>query len=596
MNGEYMNLLVYALDVYPNSEGKGFGLGNVIKNIYPRLNIPHQIFSDNLNLSTQKLSNTNAEILKWKDVATLTSPMVKPDTILHSHDSPTNVAPYLLKGIYEQNVWIHHYHILFSSKRFNKERNASIPTTKVNLHKNLSYPSYSSNFVMEDFSTVKIYNEYDSYKKADYLVFNSNFLKNEMEDLWGEELAMRWRNETTFVIPNGFDEKVFYQKTKIENKDFREKLSLKEEDKDKKIIFFAGRNIPHKRGDIVFNMGYDRYIAKNYVIVMAGDSSLQKPIIQSMWNTNVYRYPKVDQNTLNSLYNVSDYIMFPSDYEPFGQVAIEAMASGSVVLIPTNQGFDEFATNENSFRVGKNRVDYYVDAIKQLDVEPNRAKSIKINAMKTANEYHWSKIVPMYSDMYREVRPKNIDYVLLKKAIDQNEVAQHLDNIELDDDIYTQRVDFITKYLKGNVLDVGADRKRNWDKYKTNKDIQTLKGLDLADNDEEVGYGIGEFIPYSDNSFDTVIVGEILEHSYHSYEIVREAIRVSKERIVLTVPINVFDYGHVSNPDPSVVKSILEKEGYSLEIKELKYEGDKASSFSIYMFYANKNKQSLGSI
>jgi glycogen(starch) synthase len=54
----------------------------------------------------------------------------------------------------------------------------------------------------------------------------------------------------------------------------------------------------------------------------------------------------VDENRLRGLYAAADLVVVPSLYEPFGLVALEAMASGTPVLASDTGGLREIVDHE----------------------------------------------------------------------------------------------------------------------------------------------------------------------------------------------------------------------------------------------------------
>ena len=54
----------------------------------------------------------------------------------------------------------------------------------------------------------------------------------------------------------------------------------------------------------------------------------------------------IGDDVLHSLYRIADLTVVPSIYEPFGLVALEAMASGSPCLVSDTGGLREVVPNE----------------------------------------------------------------------------------------------------------------------------------------------------------------------------------------------------------------------------------------------------------
>jgi len=107
------------------------------------------------------------------------------------------------------------------------------------------------------------------------------------------------------------------------------------------------------------------------------------------------------------------------------------------------------------------------------------------------------------------------------------------------------RMKIFAKYSKGLVLDVGAAQLPNKFLDESEKvdevwllDIEKpkiklpkkYKRIILFDIDN-----LEERLPFSDNTFDTIILGEILEHLYNPFRVLKECKRILKPRGVLLI-------------------------------------------------------------
>jgi 2-polyprenyl-3-methyl-5-hydroxy-6-metoxy-1,4-benzoquinol methylase len=67
----------------------------------------------------------------------------------------------------------------------------------------------------------------------------------------------------------------------------------------------------------------------------------------------------------------------------------------------------------------------------------------------------------------------------------------------------------------------------------------------------------GFSLPLADKSFDTVILAEILEHIDNPLKVLLEAVRVCRERIVITVPTDLNDPTHISQFDKARMSEMI---------------------------------------
>jgi Methyltransferase domain len=89
------------------------------------------------------------------------------------------------------------------------------------------------------------------------------------------------------------------------------------------------------------------------------------------------------------------------------------------------------------------------------------------------------------------------------------------------------------KYLKGKVLDVGCD----------DAVLQKLIGKDrysgigtTKESAVHVDFEKTERLPFQDNSWDTILCLDVLEHLNNLYEMCDEIFRVAKENIIISLP------------------------------------------------------------
>lgn len=121
----------------------------------------------------------------------------------------------------------------------------------------------------------------------------------------------------------------------------------------------------------------------------------------------------------------------------------------------------------------------------------------------------------------------------------------HTPESYLDEPPQRERVERMADRCVGTVLDVGSS-----DGFTAN--VFKLAGHEVVCCDisekriarvEEL-YGIeghvcdGASLPFGDDSYDTVVLGEILEHCDNPGILFAEACRVARERVVISVPLN----------------------------------------------------------
>lgn len=95
------------------------------------------------------------------------------------------------------------------------------------------------------------------------------------------------------------------------------------------------------------------------------------------------------------------------------------------------------------------------------------------------------------------------------------------------------RFKIIAGYCKGDVLDVGCGR-GDLRQYLTKLDIKSYLSLDT--NGKVSVCGSIYNLPFKGNSFDTIVMSEVLEHLEYPADALMELARVSRDRVIITVP------------------------------------------------------------
>jgi len=107
-------------------------------------------------------------------------------------------------------------------------------------------------------------------------------------------------------------------------------------------------------------------------------------------------------------YCASDLFVFPTVYEPFGNVCLEAMAAGLPVVTSTISGGSEVLDEGRNGYVVEDPTDYVAIAEKiraGLELEPRSVR--KLNAEKLCN-YSWGNYLNQLSAIYEQINEKNI--------------------------------------------------------------------------------------------------------------------------------------------------------------------------------------------
>ncbi len=223
--------------------------------------------------------------------------------------------------------------------------------------------------------------------EASEVIVNSNYMKNELQRLFGLPY------EKINVIPNGINLSNFIG---IERDyDFRRQYAMDNE----KIILYVGR--------LVYEKGIQNLIAampkvlSNYhdaKLIIAGRGGMMDELRQEAsnlgLNDKIYFTGYLDSKQVQKMYKCADVAVFPSTYEPFGIVALEAMLAGVPTVVSDVGGLDEIVTHGvDGMKAYAGNANSIADSITALLYDHQLATNVAKKAkQKVKEQFNWEKI------------------------------------------------------------------------------------------------------------------------------------------------------------------------------------------------------------
>lgn len=223
--------------------------------------------------------------------------------------------------------------------------------------------------------------------EASEVIVNSNYMKNELQRLFGLPY------EKINVVPNGVNMNLFNGIERDYN--FRRRFAMDNE----KIILFMGRLVYEK--GIQYLIGAMPKILNGYhdsKLVICGKGGMLdelKAQVNAMGiSDKVYFAGYMNGKDVQRMYKAADIAVFPSTYEPFGIVALEAMLSENPIVVSDIGGLNEIVQHrENGMKSYAGNSNSIADSILELLYDHKLCADITKKAKnKVRNEYNWSKI------------------------------------------------------------------------------------------------------------------------------------------------------------------------------------------------------------
>lgn len=223
--------------------------------------------------------------------------------------------------------------------------------------------------------------------EASEVIVNSNYMKGELQRLFGLPY------EKINVVPNGVNLTLFNNVER--DYSFRRRFAMDNE----KIILFMGR--------LVYEKGVQHLIAAmpkilegyhDTKLVIAGKGGMIDELKEQVHylgiDEKVYFAGYMNGKDVQKMYKAADISVFPSTYEPFGIVALEAMLSENPIVVSDIGGLNEIVQHkENGMKSYAGNPNSIADSILELLYDHKLCAEITKRAKnKVRNEYNWSKI------------------------------------------------------------------------------------------------------------------------------------------------------------------------------------------------------------
>ena len=177
-----------------------------------------------------------------------------------------------------------------------------------------------------------------------------------------------------------------------------------------KYVFFIGRLVREKGVQVLIDAA-PRILAKfpeaRFIIAGTGpyEEQLRAQTRERGLEHRIYFAGYVNDQSRNRIFRQSSVAVFPSLYEPFGIVALEAMAAETPVVVADNGGLSEIVEHGvDGMKCYAGSPDSLADNIMAVLDDPALAERLKINGYEKAkNKYSWFTIAGRTLKVYEEV-------------------------------------------------------------------------------------------------------------------------------------------------------------------------------------------------
>lgn len=174
-------------------------------------------------------------------------------------------------------------------------------------------------------------------------------------------------------------------------------------DPDSLLCIFVGRLAVEKRIDLLLEVAQTPGVA----LTIIGDGALRETLVRSFANTDAFFTGYLIGNELAQAYASADVFAFPGEYETFGQVIQEAMASGLPAVVVNAGGAPEVITDGQGGFVVEPRAAAFADTVRHLRDHRESRLTMSLHARAMAEQRPWSALMAQLEGYYEEAYTMN---------------------------------------------------------------------------------------------------------------------------------------------------------------------------------------------
>jgi 1,4-alpha-glucan branching enzyme len=228
------------------------------------------------------------------------------------------------------------------------------------------------------------------------LIVCSGFMKEEIREVFGAQ------EEKMSIIPNG----VLIEK---QNEVIRNHLHPILQKEKRKIIFSIGRLVQEKGFDLLIAAA-TKMNRKDICFVLAGNGPMyqeyERLIKQHKLEDVIYLVGFISDQQRNQFFERSTMVIFPSRYEPFGIVALEAMSFSKPIIVSETGGLSGIVKHlKTGLFMEPDNVESLVEQIKVILSNTEVAQKMAANGKALVDYYYsWQRVAEMTKRQYEELQ------------------------------------------------------------------------------------------------------------------------------------------------------------------------------------------------
>ena len=235
--------------------------------------------------------------------------------------------------------------------------------------------------------------------RADRLITCSHYMRGHVADIYGLE------ESHVTVIPNGIDP------LDLQPVDDLDRLRARFAAPDERLVLLVGRLVYEKGFQLALEAlpGLVERLG-NVRFLVAGSGTHEQQLRDQAKELGLADHGTflgwIGDDVLHSLYRISDLCVVPSIYEPFGLVALEAMASGCPCIVADTGGLREIVPSDErvGLRFNGGDPEHLATMVERLLTDSALRDRLVAEASEHVLTFDWADVARQTADVYAELR------------------------------------------------------------------------------------------------------------------------------------------------------------------------------------------------
>ena len=235
--------------------------------------------------------------------------------------------------------------------------------------------------------------------RSECVIACSHYMREQIADIFGVE------EENVSVIPNGIDPEDLPVPDEREMRRLRGEFAAP----DEKLVLLIGRLVYEKGFQLALEAMpevIERVPQTRFLV--AGSGTHEAQLRQQAEELGLMDHGTflgwIGDDVLHSLYRIADLTVVPSIYEPFGLVALEAMASGCPCIVADTGGLREVVPHEEAgLRFRSRDPEALADVAVRVLADEALGRRLVADGLEHIRRFDWGDVAERTASLYDEL-------------------------------------------------------------------------------------------------------------------------------------------------------------------------------------------------